>query len=132
MGRPPKLVEDDRLVEQIGGLAFIQCTEIEAAAVLGVCLNTFRDFLAKNPDSRFAWENGPARGRVSLRREQFQLAKKGNARMQTWLGKQWLKQADKVEITGASGGPIVGVSIKSDMTPAQAADAYAMTLNGGP
>jgi hypothetical protein len=36
------------------------------------------------------------RGRVSLRRKQYQLAMTGNCTMLIWLGKQMLKQTDKV------------------------------------
>ena len=37
-------------------------------------------------------------GRASLRRMQYVAAKKGNATMQIWLGKQYLGQKDKQEI----------------------------------
>ena len=38
-----------------------------------------------------------AAGKMSLRREQWRSAEKGNVTMQIWLGKQWLGQTDKVE-----------------------------------
>ena len=36
-----------------------------------------------------------AGGKTSLRRHQFELAKKGNATMLIWLGKQYLGQTDR-------------------------------------
>lgn len=108
LGRPPKLVEDEKLLTIISGLAKIQCTQEEAAAVLGVDADTFRAFLDKNERSFEAWCSGPAVGRVSLRRLQFQAAQKGNPRLLVWLGKQWLEQRDKFDgrVAGANGGPI--------------------------
>ena len=37
------------------------------------------------------------RGRISLRRKQFEVAMNGNVAMLIWLGKQYLGQADKIE-----------------------------------
>jgi len=39
------------------------------------------------------------KGHVSLRRSQVQNALNGSTTMQIWLGKQWLGQSDKQEIT---------------------------------
>ena len=42
-----------------------------------------------------AYKKFSATGKTSLRRHQFDLAKKGNAAMLIWLGKQYLGQSDK-------------------------------------
>ena len=42
-------------------------------------------------------------GKASLRRMQYGAANKGNVTMQIWLGKQYLGQNDKQEITGLMG-----------------------------
>lgn len=97
MGRPPKLTETEEILKQIEGLARIQCTQREAAAVLRVHRNTFSDFLSNNEKAREAWESGLEAGRASLRRLQYKAAESGNPTMQVWLGKQWLDQKDRVE-----------------------------------
>lgn len=131
-GRPPKLVENDKTISQIMGLAIINCTQREAAAALFVSEPTFRKFLSECPRALEAWESGPDYGKASLRRLQFKSAQSGNTRMLTWLGKQWLDQRDKFDgrLSGPGGGPIKHVT--AEMTAAEAALAWAETMNGGP
>lgn len=97
MGRPPKLNESEEILKQIEGLARIQCTQREAAAVLRVHRNTLSDFLSSSEKAREAWDNGLESGKASLRRLQFKAAENGNPTMAIWLGKQWLDQRDKVD-----------------------------------
>jgi hypothetical protein len=99
-GRPrgsTKLQPSEDLWKQINGLARIQCTQREAAAVLGVHEDTFRDFLRSHESAADAWHSGIEQGKASLRREQYKNAQSGNATMQIWLGKQWLGQRDQIE-----------------------------------
>lgn len=99
-GRPigaTKLKISDEIIKQIEGLARIQCTQPEAAAVLGVCVNTFRAFLDAHQKAREAWENGKETGKASLRRHQFKMAE-SNPTMAIWLGKQCLDQKDRHEV----------------------------------
>lgn len=104
-GRPPSLLCDEDTLKQIKGLASLQCTQREAAAVLGVHRETFGKFLDRHPKAREAWDNGQETGKVSLRRYQYKSAENGNPTMQIWLGKQWLDQKDKIENdTTLSGG----------------------------
>lgn len=100
MGRPPALVPDDKTLEIIRGLGEIQCTTRECAAVLGVSHQTFLTFKAKNPEVAEALEIGSESGKMSLRRKQFKMAET-NASMAIWLGKQYLEQSDKQDITAA-------------------------------
>lgn len=100
-GRPPALKPDARTLKQIRGLGQIQATTKECAAVLGVSEPTFIKFKKDNPEAAEAFECGQAEGRASLRRMQFDAAKKGNATMLIWLGKQLLDQKDKQDITAA-------------------------------
>jgi len=97
MGRPPKIVSDDRTLQQITGLAQIQCTQEEAAAVLGVHRDTFGDFLRRDKKAADAWEMGQLRGKASLRRTQFKLAET-NAGMAIFLGKNLLGQRDQAAV----------------------------------
>ena len=48
-------------------------------------------------------KKGMEQGKASLRRMQYGAANKGNVTMQIWLGKQYLGQNDKQEITGLMG-----------------------------
>lgn len=107
MGRPLKLEDDDKTLKTLAGLAKIQCTTKEAAAVLDVSEPTFIDFLKRFENAREIWEANKHVGRVSLRRQQFKLAE-NNVAMSIWLGKQYLEQNDKAqhEHSGPGGGPI--------------------------
>jgi hypothetical protein len=117
-GRPTILQPTEDTFKQINGLARIQCTQREAAAVLGVHRETFAKFLDTHEKAREAWEDGGETGKASLRRHQFKSAESGNATMQIWLGKQWLDQKDKSENTmqGPNGGPIEFVGLLGRLT----------------
>lgn len=91
--RPPALTSDAKTLGVIEGLAKIQCTQGEAAAVLGCRRETFNRFIARNVEARDRWENGLASGKASLRRNQFKLSET-NAAMAIWLGKLYLGQCD--------------------------------------
>lgn len=64
MGRPPKLVDDEKTINIIRGLAQIQCTQKEAAAVLSVSDTTFETFLGTHASAREAWDYGGLNGRA--------------------------------------------------------------------
>lgn len=98
MGRPPKLHDDEETLKTIEGLARIQCTQREAAAVLRVHPDTFGDFLRSHEKARQAWEDGLQSGKASLRRNQWKMSE-SNPTMAIWLGKQWLDQTDKSDTT---------------------------------
>lgn len=89
-GRPS--IEID--YQQAEGLGSIQCTISECAAVLGVSEESL------NQDARFLqlWRKGKEKGKKSLRRTQFELAQQ-SATMAIWLGKQYLGQTEKQEIS---------------------------------
>jgi hypothetical protein len=105
-GRPSLLQADDDTIRKIENLAKIQCTEIEAAAVLEVSQPTFNRFLNNNEKAAIAWHNGAQQGKASVRRWQFKSAEGGNVSMQIWLGKQLLDQKDKHEHGGDPDNPI--------------------------
>lgn len=92
------------------GLAQIQCTIVEAAAVLKVTKRTLLRRL-EEPKFKDAWEQGQAEGRASLRRLQWRHAKMPNSAgvsMTIHLSKHHLGQTEKaaLELTGQNGGPI--------------------------
>ncbi len=90
MGRPPKII-DYELVEK---LAQIQCTQEEISQILDISSRT----LQKDEEFLRIHKKGIESGRMSLRRYQWESAKKGNVTMQIWLGKQYLGQSDKVVV----------------------------------
>lgn len=84
----------------------MNATQEEMAAWFNCSVSTIEKRL-QEPTFRDAYEAGRALGRLSVRREQLELMKKGNATMAIWLGKQLLGQRDVTasEVTGAGGGP---------------------------
>lgn len=97
VGRPLALVEDEKTLNTLAGLARIQCTIREAAAVLNVSQVTFLEFLKRSKKAKDAWEHNRESGLASLRRNQFKMAE-NNPTMAIWLGKQYLGQKDKSEV----------------------------------
>ena len=92
----PKLVLNETGKAVIINMSSIMCTDEEIAACLGVTVETLQ-----NKDNNDAFleckEKGIGNGKKSLRRIQFEIAKKGNATMAIWLGKQWLGQKEKID-----------------------------------
>jgi hypothetical protein len=87
----PELEIDGNLVEK---LASIGCKTTEIADFVGCSTDTL--------DRRFAEQlaKGRASLKMSLRRWQLDAARKGNASMLIWLGKQLLGQKDTIDIAG--------------------------------
>ena len=87
MARPKLEIDAD----QVYKLAQHGCTVEEIADFFGCSRETIH--------GRFSTElaKGKAELRIGLRNWQIAAAKKGNVVMQIWLGKNWLKQTDKIE-----------------------------------
>lgn len=87
MAGRPKAVIDYKLVEE---LAHIQCTQEEIASVLKLGVRTLQN------DEQFMriYKDGMQEGKKSLRRLQWESARKGNTAMLIWLGKQYLSQRE--------------------------------------
>lgn len=92
-GRPRKEIAQ----HTFEGLCEIQCTLQEIAGVLRVSEDTVERWCERTYELGFAdtYKKFSASGKTSLRRQQFELANKGNATMLIWLGKQYLRQTDK-------------------------------------
>lgn len=88
-GRPKKEI-DYTAVEK---LANIQCTQEEIASFLELSVRT----LQRNEEFCRIYKKAQDNGKMSLRRMQFKLADK-NPTMAIWLGKQYLKQKDNIEV----------------------------------
>lgn len=99
-GRPRKVINSTGLAV-IEALASVCCTKEEIAACLGVKKDTLDT--PHNKDAYLdAYEKGHARGKMSLRRHQFELSKT-SAAMAIFLGKNILGQRDVIP-EGDSGG----------------------------
>lgn len=87
---------------QVEQLAQWHCSIEEIASFFKVSRDTierrFRDEI----------EKGKAASKMQLRRKQYDLAKEGNVTMLIWLGKQWLGQSDRIDMT-AKGRTLVTV-----------------------
>ena len=94
MGRP--LREYDKNVFE--GLCEVQCTVDEIEAILHTNQRTLNKWCERTYQESFStiYKKISSTGKKSLRRYQFNLAKK-NASMAIWLGKQWLGQSDKID-----------------------------------
>lgn len=91
MGR--KRIEIDQ--HQFEQLCFMQCTLGEIAGWFGCSEDTIQRWCKRTYRKTFGevYAGKSQGGRISLRRAQFELAKKSPA-MAIWLGKQYLGQSD--------------------------------------
>ena len=94
MARPQAQI--DR--KQFESLCGLQCTREEIADFFEVDMDTVTNWCKRTYGKSFSAVFGEkrARGKISLRRNQFRMAEK-NANMAIWLGKQYLNQKDRPE-----------------------------------
>ena len=92
---PRHRAELDIDVTELEKLGAIQATIRECAAFFGLSEKTVDRVLARNAAYRDAYERGKDKGKMSLRRKQYELAMAGDKTMLIWLGKQLLGQVDK-------------------------------------
>lgn len=96
MGRPTKEI-DQSMFEK---LCQIFCTEEEIASIFECSIDTINRWCKRTYGETFAeiYKKKSAKGKMSLRRWQFESAQKGNVPMQIFLGKNYLGQTDKQDI----------------------------------
>lgn len=97
MGRPR--IEIDK--ENFEKLCSMQCTLVEIAGFFDCCEDTIEKWCKETYSETFSevFKKKSAKGKISLRRSQFKVADSGNASMLIWLGKQYLGQTDKQEVS---------------------------------
>lgn len=80
-------------------LCAIQCTKEEICAVLDVSYSTLLRWCnaTYGTDFETIFSKKRENGKASLRRSQWKLAEK-NPTLSIWLGKQYLKQRDNIEV----------------------------------
>jgi uncharacterized Zn finger protein len=96
-GRPKKEI-DQRMFES---LCEIQCTQAEICGVFDITDKTLTRWCQETYGESFSdiYKTKSGVGKISLRRLQFDKAKQGSVPMLIWLGKQYLGQSDKNEVT---------------------------------
>jgi hypothetical protein len=96
MGRPKIEIK----AEQFEYLCSIMCTEEEIAGVFRCSIDTINNWCKSNYDMTFSeiYKMFSASGKMSLRRYQFKMAER-NPSMAIWLGKQYLGQTEKQEMS---------------------------------
>ena len=102
---PRHRAEQDVAPGELEKLGLMHCTQAECAAFFGVAAETMCRVLKRSAAHRDAYERGLQKGKLSIRRKQYELAMAGDKTMLIWLGKQMLGQVDKQETkhTGESG-----------------------------
>jgi hypothetical protein len=95
-------------LDQVEKLAGLQCTDEEIASFLGVSVRTI-ERRKSNPEFAETMARGKGKGRVSLRRNLWALAAKGNPAANIFLAKNLLGYKDYVanEHSGPDGSPIL-------------------------
>lgn len=114
-GRPP--IEIDKAIFE--NLCQIFCTQEEIADVFECSIDTVNRWCKRTYGETFAdtYKKKCSKGKMSLRRWQYESAKGGNVTMQIFLGKNYLGQSDKVETEQT-----IDREININITPAKPLD----------
>jgi len=116
VGRPKKKGRPRIQIDwgEFDKLCLMQCTLIEIADWFGCSVDTIENRCRGDKKLLFSeyFKKKSVGGKVSLRRSQFKAANGGNVTMLIWLGKQYLGQKDRQEITDASKAIPIKVEIK--------------------
>jgi len=98
-GRPT--IELDK--KQFEALCGFQCTLAEIASHFDVTEDSVIRWCKRTYKTSYSsvFEQKRGKGKVSLRRRQYQKAMDGDTAMLIFLGKNWLGQADRPELLGA-------------------------------
>lgn len=95
MARPHKEIDE----KQFESLCGLQCTLEEICSFFDVTDKTLNGWCKRTYGASFSevFRQKRGMGKISLRRAQFRLAEK-NANMAIWLGKQYLRQTDTIDL----------------------------------
>lgn len=93
---PRPRLEIDR--NEFEKLCVLQCTKEDIAQWFECSEDTIERWVKREYKKRYAevFAEKRQKGKVSLRRMQWQAAERGNVSMLIWLGKQYLGQSDSV------------------------------------
>ena len=95
-GRPQKMIDQ----EQFEKLCGLQCTLDEFCCYFNCDNKTLEKWCKTTYKMNFSeiFKLKKGKGKISLRRKQFEVALSGNPTMLIWLGRNMLGQTDKYEI----------------------------------
>lgn len=95
VGRPKTNIDKSNFEK----LCQMQCTLEEIAGFFDCCDDTINNWCKEVYDDNFSgvYKKKSMAGKISLRRNQFKIAE-NNASMAIFLGKQYLKQRDNIEV----------------------------------
>lgn len=85
--------------DEFDKLCAICCTQVEIASWFDCSVDTIERAVKREKATSFAeyYAQKASKGRISLRRQQWQMALRGDKTMLIWLGKQHLQQSEKVD-----------------------------------
>lgn len=97
MARPKKKIDQ----EQFEKLCQLQCTIEEFCCYFQCDDNTINAWCKRTYKKSFSevFKIKRGSGKISLRRKQFEVAMSGNPTMLIWLGRNYLNQTDKIDIS---------------------------------
>jgi len=85
-------------LEKLRSMGALQLTMVEIAAFYEVTVNTVYKEAARNPEFKELITSSRARGVISIKRIQYQLAMAGDKTMLIWWGKQYCGQKNVLEV----------------------------------
>ena len=87
--------------DKVYKLMALHCTQEEIAGMMDIDIATLDYRIKHELDTTYTelFSKKSAEGKMSVRRRQYVAAMEGNPTMLVWIGKQWLKQVDKQEIS---------------------------------
>lgn len=84
---------------ELDKLCGLQCSQAEIASWFDVSIDTIEARIKERTGLSFPeyFEQKRGKGKIALRRKQYEAAMAGNTTLLIWLGKQYLGQSDKIE-----------------------------------
>jgi hypothetical protein len=117
-GRPEAIIDWNKVTKYLQA----QCDSVGIAGLLGISVDTLYNRCKRDNNldySAFAAQK-KSEGKELLRGKQYSVAMEGDKTMLVWLGKQYLMQSDKQELTGKDGEKLIPViQIEVINSPAQ-------------
>lgn len=97
--RGRKLIPIDK--EQFEKLCYLQCTLVEISGWFECSEDTIERWCKRIYKLKFAEirDKKRSKGKIAIRRKQMQVAESGNVSMLIWLGKQYLNQKEKNDLS---------------------------------
>jgi hypothetical protein len=105
MGRPKAIIDWRKVDEYLNA----QCDGSKIAGLLGIHPDTLYKAIENKYKMTFSAYSAikKGEGKELLRAKQFSVAMEGDKTMLVWLGKQYLNQSDKQELTGKDGTALI-------------------------